>query len=100
MSQPVDNLHDAILLGIQLDWGTGLATVTLRTWDAGKVDILVRDCTSVVLPRQGPWGRSSSVSSVSFVNNDSTKGLTIAMQSGDTLEIHGHTADPTSAKPG
>ena len=58
MSQPVDNLHDAILLGIQLDWATGLATVTLRTWDAGKVDILVTVLITAVEPDSRKLGTS------------------------------------------
>ena len=83
------DLHDAILLGVHLDWATGTTTVTLRTSESGVFDITISNCTNVRLPRHEEWGRSGSVLSVAPLDGDLSNGLVLEMQSGDHLLIRG-----------
>lgn len=77
-------LHDATLQSLGVDWPSGVAHLSLTLLGGERCTISCIDVTQVTVPRQAPWGPSTSVNSVVF---SPTGSLAIEMQSGDTLLI-------------
>ena len=54
----------------------------------GPLCLLARDFTSVVVPRDMPWGRSVSINQVRLLGSGRDRiRLEIEMQSGDTIAV-------------
>lgn len=80
------DLHDATLQEVVCVWD-GQASVLMRT-ARGQVRLTATGFTSVVVPREAPWGRSVSVNEVRLVESGSNHvRLEIEMQSGDTIAV-------------
>lgn len=90
-----NDLHDAILHKISLDWATGQAEVELETCErfdtpSRKINIVVTATTNLILPRKFPWGPSIHVNEVRGPYQKLEKKntiLEIEMQSGDVIEF-------------
>ncbi len=87
------DLHDAVLTEVRIDWVNHEAALSFRNAD-GPVSATVRGCSSIVLPRDEPWGRSSSVYAVESAESES-EGIRIElqMQSGDVLVVEGKSVE-------
>lgn len=88
---PDPELHDAILLDIQVTWSEARAILRFRV--EGRVhSIIVDRIRDVHVRRELPWGPSISVNSASLIESP-TGGvhLSIEMQSGDLIEVVGET---------
>lgn len=82
-------MHDASLLEVRLDWGTGEAVLRFRVGPGMERLLVVREVAELVVPRREEWGRSMSVLTTSFVDDDPKHGLAVEMQSGDVLIVRG-----------
>jgi hypothetical protein len=78
-------LHDAVVESVSLDWTTGELHVVVSPVGPGELFVLsFRDVSSVEIPREMPWGRSSSINAARTVT---PSGFELEMQSGDTWRI-------------
>lgn len=85
-----NQLHDATLTSIHLDWATGMTTLELRTElsSAPAVAIIAEGTVRLTCPRKCPWGESVSINEVRGPKNIGDQAqLEIEMQSGDVLEL-------------
>jgi 6-phosphogluconolactonase (cycloisomerase 2 family) len=80
----LERLHDAVLVGIEIRWADGIATVTLRV-PAGVERIVIEQMTLARCPRSFDWGRSASVNTARIEEGSQGLHLEIEMQSGDVL---------------
>jgi hypothetical protein len=79
-------LHDATLQEVLCVW-EGQASIVLRTAH-GQVRLTAIGFTTVVVPREAPWGHSVSVNDVRLVEHGSNQvRLELEMQSGDTIAV-------------
>lgn len=86
-------LHDSVLELIEIDWVRQNAKLTFRR-SGSVVEAVVRASQSLRLPRDEPWGPSSSVNAVDVVALVGDRvSLRVEMQSGDTLIIDGASVD-------
>ena len=81
-------LHDAILKSVALHWEHKRCRIELLVFSAPGVyatphTLEFSGVTSLVAPHAEAWGPSSSILSCSY----SSGAYTIAMQSGDTIEV-------------
>jgi hypothetical protein len=91
-----DDLHDAILEGVDLD--PEAETVTLRISPIQfpgapfSITIVANGWTRLECPHEQPWGLSGiwrvNEAHPPVAINDRTTGFTLEMQSGDTVMIH------------
>jgi hypothetical protein len=80
------DLHDVTLVEVLCEWG-GQVVIVLQTAQ-GRLRLSARDFTSVVVPREMPWGRSVSVNQVRLLDSGGNQvRLEIEMQSGDTIAV-------------
>ena len=86
----LDDLHDATLLGFDLDWVSGELHCNFKVSSDGQstVRLIAHGLSLLKCPRQSPWGRSASVNSARIVTVGSGETLIIEMQSGDVIEAH------------
>ena len=83
------DLHDATLTLIEVDWVEKLATLTFQR-SKGAVIVAVLSCSRLILPRDEPWGPSSSVNLIEVEEGGRVPvRLSIEMQSGDVILIEG-----------
>jgi hypothetical protein len=90
------DLHDASLVAISLDWGSGEASVRLRlsSEQARAAEIRVTATTSLRCPRQQPWGPSVSINEARVAPLPGGRvRLELELQSGDVIEIEGDAAE-------
>jgi hypothetical protein len=86
-------LHDSTLLGLTLRWPEGRGRTVLSDRHGGPgaaVPSRTRGFTSSAVPRQFPWGPSSSVNSVRELPSQSIpalRELIVEMQSGDEIVV-------------
>lgn len=89
-SPTLPELHDAVLLRVQLCWEEGTLDLILRPVSAPH-DITLRfdELSQFRCPRLAPWGHSIYVNRVaeSLTEEGARHRLQIEMQSGDVLEI-------------
>lgn len=92
-----DNLHDAVLETVTLDWAAAKASLSLRLSAATptRCIVTIEGVTSVSCPRQNPWGPSKSVNEADLEADG--KRLVVHMQSGDDLVFEGASVSVTSA---
>lgn len=85
----VPKLHDATLESFTLHWGEGAVLVRLSTGvnGTGVVTLEASGVIRAVCPRVFPWGPSDSVNEVKLEQVANGRLLSIAMQSGDVLEV-------------
>lgn len=89
------DLHDATLVEVLCQWG-GQATITLQVASGQQLHLMAYEFTSVVVPREMPWGRSVSVNEVRLLESGSNRvRLEIDMQSGDTIAIDAQRVEAT-----
>jgi hypothetical protein len=85
----LNQLHDATLLKLEVDWASGelRCQLDVSIGEITAVRLLAQGLTFLKCPRQFPWGRSVSVNHVK-VDNTEKDGvlLAIKMQSGDIIE--------------
>ena len=83
------HLHDAALVGIDVDWDSGEVTVRLRVPHHERARITARAARLLECPREQPWGPSASVNEVRRIAHgaEPTSRLEIEMQSGDMIVI-------------
>ncbi len=77
-------LHDAVLEKIEINWEERTCQISIREQQFHR-KIKVSSFSELVLPRQQPWGPSSSITSAT----QSKQKLEIEMQSGDVLTFCG-----------
>lgn len=84
-------LHDATLLSVELNWGSGEAAIRIRTGDHALPDrtILASFTRSVVCARTMPWGASDSINQVRgpMPGGDQASVVEVELQSGDVIRI-------------
>lgn len=83
----LNDLHDASLIQLTLDWQAGLLTCQLDT-GKGPVALVARGITKLECPRDHPWGASVSVNQVRTYASSEGVRMQIEMQSGDVIEIN------------
>lgn len=86
------SLHDATLMAILFDWGSGEVRVRLLLSDesAQEAEIVVRACRMLRCPRKESWGPSVSINEVRWLLSEQHgPRLEIEVQSGDVIEIEG-----------
>ncbi|NNL13891.1 MAG: hypothetical protein HKO82_09420 [Acidimicrobiia bacterium] len=94
----IPDLHDATLTSIEVDWVEKLATFTFRLAQ-DTVTVVVSSCSRLVLPRDEPWGSSSSVNGIELVEGaDGPVRMSVEMQSGDLLVVEGASVEWESAE--
>lgn len=83
-----EELHDATLVSLEVDWIKGELRCNFKISIGGKTDaqILAHGLRSLDCPRLHPWGRSISVNDVRVEKMDHEVLLVIEMQSGDVIE--------------
>ncbi|HWB78182.1 MAG TPA: hypothetical protein VG755_24625 [Nannocystaceae bacterium] len=88
-----DDLHDAVLESVELNFAAGRLRLTVRPvqWPGAPstVHIIAHEWSQFVCPREEPWGASVSVNSCDGPVPIEGGGfrITVALQSGDSLEI-------------
>jgi len=86
----VRGFHDATLVAVELRWEEGIAIIVTRT-SIGQKRIVVHGVVCLACARAFPWGQSVSINQMG-VSGDPDSALlqvTIEMQSGDALVVHG-----------
>jgi hypothetical protein len=86
----LSQLHDATLLGLELNWPNGELRLnfSVEVAEITSVRLLATGVRLLNCPRQYPWGRSVSVNSILADRSDKEVVLVIKMQSGDDIEAH------------
>lgn len=81
-------LHDATLVSVDFRWLDGQVALLFRA-QLGAMTVTAHNVTSLVVPRENPWGPSVSVNSTRVLNGtgSSLRRLVIEMQSGDEIVI-------------
>lgn len=91
MSMDWDQLHDATLVSITVDWNEGSAWLKLinSQGPSQPIYIQVTGLSGLKVPREFPWGKSSSINNVCFsqIEGEEVSTLEVEMQSGDVIEI-------------
>ncbi len=83
------DLHDAVLTEVRVEWTDREAVLSFRHADGPRIATMY-GCSSIVLPREEPWGPSDSVYAVKEARADSNGArLELQMQSGDVLVVEG-----------
>jgi hypothetical protein len=87
MAGELPNAHDAVLLGVRVEFETGTAAFRLSLVGDGtrRVSLRCDRFRRIVIDRDQPWGPSASVMAVS----GGDERLDIEMQSGDHLLVYG-----------
>lgn len=85
----VNQLHDATLLGLELLWESGDASLSVRLGSGAITKIALRSATLLECPRRFPWGASVSIHEVRGPTRTDGGSLRveIEMQSGDVLVL-------------
>lgn len=83
------SLHDASLLEVRFDWVAGEVALRFRTAGPVEVVLAVTEVSALLAPRGEAWGRSASVLTTRFIDDDPDLGLVVEMQSGDALVVSG-----------
>jgi hypothetical protein len=87
-TSPLPNLHDAILLGVRLDWADALATIELERVPGVPVVLAAPGLREFRMTHRLEWGPSISVNRVDVQTNEAGESmLTIEMQSGDSIRL-------------
>lgn len=89
-----DELHDAVLEGLSLDWKSGTVGFEIRVGGAhaGKWKIVGEGISTMTIPREHPWGPSVSIMKAEVSKLDGGKQeLRLSMQSGDEISASGTT---------
>ena len=92
MDPELPNLHDAVLEGIEVSWGS--ATASIRLVVAGdpplEVALMFAGIREIHVPHDQPWGPSVFVNEVDHTDSDDKSGVSmrIQMQSGDEIRVH------------
>jgi hypothetical protein len=84
MSQ-LDDLHDATLTQIRLDWAIGDFSADFVIVGHRRLQIIGKGVKSFSYGREFPWGPSISVNKCRIETKNAEAVLTIEMQSGDEL---------------
>lgn len=91
--ETLPDLHDATLVGLELQWSQGTVVVTVRT-AAGPVELAMSNITQLQCTRTMPWGASVSIDKARIVSlapdsSSTVFELVIEIQSGDHIRIIG-----------
>lgn len=81
----IDDLHDASLVRVQVDWAGGTCTADILHGTAGACALAFSEVSHVILPRQQAWGRRSV--SINAFRQAGSGHYEIEMQSGDVIVI-------------
>jgi hypothetical protein len=77
-------LHDATLLSVALDWEKAEVKMLVLLLGGTPATLVFHEVTATVLPRDQPWGPSSSINGV---KERGVGTYEVAMQSGDVLQF-------------
>ena len=88
----ISHLHDATLLGLDIDWPAGTAILSIGTMTETR-RITVREVKSVQISREMPWGPSNSINNARIIEQENDVLLEVAMQSGDMIAVVGRYID-------
>jgi hypothetical protein len=91
------DFHDAVFESIQMSWGDGLTTISVRASD-GRRTLLIRDTREVRLSRRAPWGPSIHVNTLQEMDTEDGVRLEIELQSGDTVVVEGVSLDENASQ--
>ena len=85
----LNNLHDAILEDIKLNWENGGAIMSLKLHEpdahkSSRIKIFCQDVVLLNINRRFDWGKSIHVNEAIKLNRHTIK---IEMQSGDNIQI-------------
>jgi hypothetical protein len=83
-----NELHDAVLENVVIDWSRGHVDVSLRTGE-GPRSVSVEGVTDLRMSRRMPWGPSSRVNTFLWDRHGPGLRAEIGMQSGDSIVING-----------
>lgn len=78
------SLHDATLREVEVSWAKAECVIRLSTADFPDCELLFTGISEVIIPKQQPWGPSSSINTLT---EQAANHYEIEMQSGDTLRI-------------
>jgi hypothetical protein len=84
------DLHDATLVRVEACWSDAVVILVANVWrDGGVREVRLRfsGFTALTVPRECPWGRSSSINEVRVERSTGAFHAEIEMQSGDVLSI-------------
>ena len=84
----LNDLHDATLLHLQVDWRNAELRCTFRVQidSTRTVELLGDQLTHLACSRTNPWGESVSVNEIDVYGSTQERTLKIEMQSGDLIE--------------
>ncbi len=85
-------LHDCTLKDISFDWSSGKLMFNIDTWDHEKnlkksINLIALEVKSISVPREFPWGPSTSINSAMIEQSKDVENLSIEMQSGDLIRV-------------
>jgi len=85
-----DDMHDATLVSIAVDWASGTLSCVFRVCRKGRNEakLIASGLTLLHCPRSFPWGRSVSVNEMVLSDIGEGQVLKIEMQSGDVIEAN------------
>lgn len=91
IDRPMENLnmHEWVLVSVQVDWESGRAVFVFDTFEAGRVSLIAMGVTDVHVPRMGSWGSSVYVNQVRELTElaHQLRTVEIEMQSGDVITV-------------
>jgi hypothetical protein len=82
-----EDLHDATLIDMHFDWGSGVLRISFATGLVGmpRVQLMLENVYAAKFYREFPWGSSVSINKIDITETNGRKRCEIEMQSGDTL---------------
>jgi hypothetical protein len=85
---PLPNLHDAILLRVQVDWAEAVVTIETEQLPGVPVVLSAAGLYEFSLTHRLEWGPSVSINTVNLKTSEAGEtSLTIQMQSGDYIRL-------------
>jgi hypothetical protein len=84
----LEELHDATLVGFEVDWATGELRCRFDVWigELTAISLRAQNLRNLKCPRLFPWGESVSVNRATTRRSENQIVLLIEMQSGDLIE--------------
>jgi hypothetical protein len=82
-----EDMHDATLVSIAINWVDGTLVCVFRTSRKGmnEPQLLASGLTLLSCPRSFPWGKSASVNQITLSDASPGQMLRVEMQSGDVI---------------
>lgn len=82
-----ENLHDWLLLKIDIDWVKSSAEILLKNPNSELCHIQAKDFYDVHVPKLAEWGNSHSINQATFLMQENHQQFIIEMQTGDMIGL-------------